>query len=86
MKNIILLLFLMLSAGVHSANFCTEAYTGLSCPLMWRLYEPPMFCVTSDGVPQKGCLLTSGAFAYDLRVEEIDIKDCFRVLWFWSKI
>lgn len=85
MKLNVLILILLFSAVHANSTICTVAFTGMTCPLLWRVYEPPMFCVTQDGVPQKGCHL-SGFFAYDMDVEEMDIENCFRVRWFWNKI
>jgi len=75
------LLLLTVTAGA----FYTEAYTGLTCPGNWRYREPPMFCVTTDGVPQKGCV-DCGLYAYDLEVQETLFEDCFRVRWYWKRV
>jgi hypothetical protein len=77
-----LLLLTLLCAG--ACALITEAFTGMACPLPLRLHDPGWFCVSPDGLPQKGCRLPVGVYAYDLQVIDTVIDGCFLVRWFWK--
>jgi hypothetical protein len=77
-------MWVLLLAAAVSATDTTEAFTGMACPLSWRLHDPVWFCVTSDGVPQKGCRFPGGVWAYDMQVIPTVIDGCFLVRWFWK--